>query len=54
MKWKASKNTRRPVWMNKKLLDKLKTQKGSLQRVEEETESLGGIQRDCLSRQELG
>lgn len=45
-------NTKRAVWMNKRLLDKLKALKGNLQRVEVETEWLGGTQRDCPSKQE--
>ncbi|GAB0206404.1 hypothetical protein GRJ2_003106000 [Grus japonensis] len=36
-KRKSGTNTRRPPWMNKELLGKLKTQKGSLQRVEART-----------------
>lgn len=40
-------NARRFAWKTKELLDKLKTQKGSLQGVEEKTGRLGGIQRIC-------
>ncbi|GAB0176996.1 hypothetical protein GRJ2_000164800 [Grus japonensis] len=52
-KRKSGKNTKRPPWMNKDVLGKVK-QKGSLQRVEARTGSLGGIQRNCPSSQGSG
>ncbi|GAB0179147.1 hypothetical protein GRJ2_000380000 [Grus japonensis] len=53
-KRKSSKNTKRPPWMNKELLGKVKQKKGSLQRVEAKAGSLGGIQRNCPSSQVSG
>ncbi|GAB0182648.1 hypothetical protein GRJ2_000730100 [Grus japonensis] len=50
-KRKSSKNTKRPLWMNKELLGKVKTKKGSLQRVEARAGSLGRTQRNCSSSQ---
>ncbi|GAB0177964.1 hypothetical protein GRJ2_000261700 [Grus japonensis] len=53
-KRKSSKTTKRPLWMNKELLGKVKQKKGSLQRVEARAGSLGRIQRNCPSSQGAG
>ncbi|GAB0188840.1 hypothetical protein GRJ2_001349300 [Grus japonensis] len=52
-KRKSSKNTKRPLWMNKELLGS-QTKKGSLQRVEARAGGLGRIQRNCPSSQGAG
>lgn len=44
-------NARGTAWMNKELMAKLKTQKGSIQRVEARTGNPGGKQRHCPSMQ---
>ncbi|GAB0185519.1 hypothetical protein GRJ2_001017200 [Grus japonensis] len=53
-KRKSSKNTKRPPWMNKELLGKVKQKTRSLQRVEARAGNLGRIQRNCPSSQGSG
>ena len=48
-KRKSGKNARRPAWMNKELLDKLKHKKEAYRGWKQG--SLGGIQRNCPSSQ---
>ncbi|GAB0179062.1 hypothetical protein GRJ2_000371500 [Grus japonensis] len=53
-KRKSGKTTKRPPWMNKELLGKVKHKKEAYRGVEARAGSLGGIQRNCPSSQGAG